>query len=62
MTAIGRFFRNVFYWTYVRGSWQWDLSCLFFLLVIFTTPADFLQSHTANPLSPQQIRHLIWNR
>jgi len=60
MNPVGRFFRNIFYWTYERGSWQWDVSCLFFVLVIFTTPGDFLQNYTSNPLSPDQIRHLLW--
>jgi len=60
MNPIGRFFWRIFFWTYERGSWQWDLSCLFFLVVIFTTPADFLQSQTANPLSPSQIRSLLF--
>jgi hypothetical protein len=60
MKTIGRFFRNVFFWTYERGSWQWDLNCLFFVVVIFTTPADFLQSYTATPLSPAQIHALLF--
>lgn len=51
--------RAIFYWTYERGSWQWDLSCLFFLLVIFTTPHDFLENFTRHPLSPDQIRSIL---
>lgn len=54
-----RFLAAIFYWTYERGSWQWDLSCLFFIIVIFTTPQDFLESFTRRPLSPAEIRGLI---
>lgn len=54
-----RFLAAVFYWTYERGSWQWDLSCLFFIIVIFTTPQDFLESFSRRPLSPNEIRGLL---
>lgn len=54
-----RFLAAVFYWTYERGSWQWDLSCLFFLVVIFTTPRDFLENCTRQPLTPDQIRAIF---
>jgi len=56
---IGRFFSRVLYWSYSRGSWQWDLGCLFFLFVIFTTPQTFLLQYTRNPLSPGQIHQIL---
>ncbi len=61
MSWLGRFLYRVFFWTYDRGSWQWDLSCLFFLLVIFTTPRDFLMDFSNNPMTPDQIRSLVAN-
>jgi hypothetical protein len=61
MSWLGRFFYRVFFWTYDRGSWQWDLSCLFFLLVIFSTPQDFLLDYSQNSMSPEQIRCLVAN-
>ena len=59
MTQIGRFFHRVFFWTFPRGSWQWDLSCLFFLFVIFITPRDFLENYSHAPLTPEQIRGIL---
>jgi hypothetical protein len=56
---IARFLRNIFFWTYERGSWQWDLSCLFFLLVIFTTPKDFLLDCTRHSMAPVQIHEIL---
>jgi len=53
------FLKNVFYWTYERGSWQWDLACLAFLVVIFATPPGFLEDYTRHPLSPVEIRQLL---
>lgn len=60
MRYLGRFFWNVFFWTYERGSWQWDLSCLVFLLIIFGTPQDFLQNHTGTPLTPGDIHRMLF--
>ncbi|HSP07595.1 MAG TPA: hypothetical protein VLR94_10480 [Acidobacteriota bacterium] len=47
------------YWTYERGSWQWDVMVLCFLLVIFGTPRDFLESFSHRALAPDQIRSII---
>ena len=35
--AIGR----VLFWTYSRGSWQYDLMCALILAFIFLTPKEF---------------------
>ncbi len=56
---IGRFLYRAFYWTYDRGSWQWDISCLIFLLIIFTTPHDFLLDFTLHPLTSNQIHEIL---
>jgi hypothetical protein len=55
-----RLLRNALYWTYDRGSWQWDVSCLIFIVIIFATPANFLESYTRNPLDPDQLWTLMW--
>ena len=59
MNRAGRFLYRVFFWTYQRGSWQWDLCCLFFLLVIFATPQDFLLEYSRTALAPEQIRTIV---
>ena len=56
---IGRFVYNVLYWPYERGSWQWDVSCLVFLVVIFATPSDFLEAYTRRPLDPGEIHQKL---
>jgi hypothetical protein len=56
---IGRFLYRVFYWTYERGSWQWDVSCLVFILIIFTTPPDFLSQFTRHPMNSREIHALL---
>ena len=55
----GRLLYRAFYWTYERGSWQWDVSCLVFIVIIFTTPSDFLSQFTRHPLQPQEIHSIV---
>jgi hypothetical protein len=59
MNAIKKFLGAIFYWTYDRGSWQWDISCLVFIIIIFTTSRDFFDRYTYNALTPEQIRSAI---
>ena len=55
MKRIGHFFYRVFFWTYNRGTWQWDLMCLFLLMIIFGTNRNFLEKYSAHPMTSSQI-------
>lgn len=59
MNALRNFFARALFWTYSRGSWQWDLCCLFIICIIFSTPKDFLLSHTHRSLTPDQIETIV---
>jgi hypothetical protein len=59
MNTIKRFLGAIFYWTYDRGSWQWDISCLVFIIIIFTTSRDYFDHFSNNPMTPEQIRSAI---
>lgn len=45
--------KRVFFWTYPRTSWQWDVLCVLILVFIFLTPkswfenTSFQRSHAA---------------
>lgn len=39
--AVGRFFVRSIFWTYQRGSWQYDVICVVILAFIFLTPATW---------------------
>ncbi len=45
MTKALRAFGRVVFWTYARGTWQYDVLCALILAFIFLTPRDFF----ANP-------------
>lgn len=39
--ALGRFVTRSIFWTYQRGSWQYDIICAVILAFIFLTPASW---------------------
>lgn len=41
LRAAGRFFHAAIFWTYARGSWQYDVICAVILAFIFLTPASW---------------------
>lgn len=41
MSRIWRAITNVLFWTYSRGSWQYDLMCASILAFIFLTPREY---------------------
>src|SRR5258708_40034783 len=56
--------KRVFFWTYPRTSWQWDVLCVLILVFIFLTPkswfenTSFQRSHAAQTtiiMSPDVI-------
>ena len=36
--------KKVLFWSYERGSWQYDVMCVLILLFIFTVPNGFLRN------------------
>ncbi len=40
--------KSVILWSYERGSWQYDVLCVFILTFIFLTPKEFLDERYSN--------------
>ena len=38
---MGKFILRVLFWTYPRGSWQYDLLCIIIIFFIFLSPIWF---------------------
>jgi hypothetical protein len=36
--------KKLFFWNYVRSSWQWDILCVVILIFIFLTPKSWFES------------------
>lgn len=38
MSAVLRIFKNLFFWSYGRSTWQYDVLCVLILVFVFLTP------------------------
>ena len=47
MNHILSSFRRVFFWTYARNTWQWDVLCVLILIFIFLTPKNWFANRPA---------------
>ncbi|HET6267571.1 MAG TPA: hypothetical protein VFG11_07625 [Acidobacteriota bacterium] len=61
MSRLTQTIGRILLWTYPRGSWQWDLCCGVFLVIIFTTPKGFLLDYTRVPLTSAEIRTILYD-
>src|SRR5712691_6492184 len=44
MGFISTSVKRVFFWTYPRTSWEWDVLCVLILVFIFLTPKSWFES------------------
>jgi len=44
MGLISTSVKRVFFWTYPRTSWQWDVLCVLILVFIFLTPKSWFEN------------------
>jgi hypothetical protein len=60
MGGSGQFLSRVFFWTFERGSWQYDLAVIGILIFVFFMPRRWLrdQPETSLPSQAQQIELL----
>ena len=60
MAGIGQFFYRTFFWSYERGSWQYDLAVIAILIFVLLTPGRWFhdQPTRAVPSASAQIELL----
>ena len=59
MAGIGRFFYRVFFWSYERGSWQYDVAVALILVFVFTPKSWFHdQPQVGMPVNSTQVELL----
>lgn len=54
MGHILRSIKRIFFWTYARNTWQWDVLCVVILVFIFLTPKGWFRDNDA--------QHALTNR
>jgi hypothetical protein len=60
MAAITQFFSRTFFWTYERGTWQYDVAVILILIFVLLTPRRWFneQPQVGVPASASQVQHL----
>ena len=57
MAVGGQFLSRLFFWSFERGSWQYDLAVIGILIFVFFMPRRWLRDQPEAPL-PQQSQQI----
>ena len=52
MNFIFSTLKKILFWSYERGTWQYDLMCVVILIFVFAMPNKWLDSHGSSALRP----------
>jgi hypothetical protein len=60
MAGIGQMLSRTFFWTYERGTWQYDLAVILILIFVLLTPNKWFheQPQTGVAPYPGEVKHL----
>jgi len=59
MAGIGQFLYRTFFWSYERGSWQYDIAVILILVFVFTPKSWFHdQPQVGLPVNSTQVELL----
>jgi hypothetical protein len=57
MTSLGQILSRTFFWSYERGTWQFDLAVILILVFVLATPRNWFHDkpESGGPVAPGQI-------
>lgn len=57
MASLGQILSRTFFWSYERGTWQYDLAVILILVFVFLTPRAWFhdQPQVGVPAAPGQV-------
>jgi hypothetical protein len=57
MAGLGQFLHRVFFWSYERGTWQYDIAVILILLFVLATPTRWFrdQPQVGLPVNSTQV-------
>jgi len=60
MAGLGQILYRTFFWSYERGSWQYDLAVILIVLFVLATPAKWFhdQPQVGLPANSSQVERL----
>ena len=58
MAGIGQFLYRTFFWSYERGTWQYDVAVILILVFVLLTPRNLFHDkpQSGAPVSPGQVQ------
>ena len=58
MASIGQILSRMFFWSYERGTWQYDLAVVVILIFVLLTPRNWFQDQpqVGLPLASSQVQ------
>src|SRR6266576_3860075 len=61
MASLGRVLSKTFFWSYERGTWQYDVAVILILVFVLLTPRDWFRDlpQGGGPAAPGQVRLLF---
>ena len=61
MAGLGRILSRTFFWSYERGTWQYDLAVIVILIFVLLTPPKWIkdQPQVGDPVGPEHVQLLI---
>ena len=61
MASIGQILSRTFFWTYERGTWQYDLAVILILIFVLLTPRAWFheQPLVGVTAGPGELQHLV---
>ena len=60
MSKLGQILSRTFFWSYERGTWQYDLAVILILVFVLLTPRAWFrdQPESGGPAAPGQVQLL----
>ena len=58
MASLGQILSRTFFWSYERGTWQYDVAVILILVFVLLTPRNWFRDKPASgaPVSPGQVQ------
>jgi hypothetical protein len=58
MAGVGRILARTFFWSYERGTWQYDLAVILILIFVLLTPRGWVndQPQVGMPAGPEHVQ------
>lgn len=58
MAGLGRILSRIFFWSYERGTWHYDVAVILILIFVFFAPWKWLndQPQYGQPAGPEQVK------